>query len=301
MKQLEALGPLFLSLTLICILSNGYAAERHKLTKKEKIFVIVVPKNTILFDIKNKKDLKTHKKIFAKAFSPSPKNYFLTIVDKSNLPRFLVNSKNVFKIDNDVSMESHPKFFNPSFKKVKKDSFDKNIFLNHDFFFEKDFLTLSFYNSTNNSFLKINKNYSSILYDLTFTSKLPLFFGINVSLSKEGNQDDFVVSKFDLGLTVKTKELSYPIIKKVQLSFYGLQTFFQKMNIHGNEVDLSTSSLKIKVSKKFDLMKKYKFKLGLGGSHNLSFLKKSADTLFFDQNSYFSFGIFIGFQNKSIL
>ena len=151
MKQLEALSPLFLSLTLICILSNGYAAERHKLTKKEKIFVIIVPKNTILFDIKNKKDLKTHKKIFAKAFSPSPKNYFLTIVDKSNLPRFLVDSKNVFKIDNDANMESVPKFFSPSFKKVKKDYFDKNISLNHDFFFEKDFLTLSFYNSTNNS------------------------------------------------------------------------------------------------------------------------------------------------------
>ena len=301
MKRLETLRTLFLSLTLIFLLSKGHTVENHTSTKKEKTFVIVVPKNTILFDIKNKKDLKSHKKILARAFSSTPKSSFLTIVDGSNSPQFLVDSKNVLSIKEESNMKESPKFFKSTFKKAKKDFFDKSISLNHDYFFAKDFLTLSFYNSKNNSLLNIKKSYSSLFYDLTFTSRLPLFFGISACLSNEGNQDDYIVSKIDFGVTLKTKELSYPIIKKLQLSFYGLQTLFQKMTVQEKEVELSTSSLRLKISKNLTFMKKYKFKLGISGSNHLSFFKKSSDSLFFEKNSYFSYGIFIGIQNKSIL
>lgn len=301
MKRLEPLRTLFLSLTLIFLLSKGHTVEHHISTKKEKTFVVVVPKNTILFDIKNKKDLKSHKKILAKAFSSSPKSTFLTIVDGSNSPRFLVDSKNVFSIKDQSNMKRNPKFFKSTFKKVKKDSFDKSISLYHDYFFAKDFLALSFYNSKSNSLLNIKKSYSSLFYDLTFKSRLPLFFGISACFSNEGNQDDFTVSKIDFGVALKTKELTYPIVKKLQLSFYGLQTLFQKTTIQEKEVELSTSSLRLKISKNFTFMEKYKFKLGIGGSHHLSFFKKSSDSLFFEENSYFSYGIFIGVQNKSIL
>ena len=198
-------------------------------------------------------------------------------------------------------MKRNPKFFKSTFKKVKKDSFDKSISLYHDYFFAKDFLALSFYNSKSNSLLNIKKSYSSLFYDLTFKSRLPLFFGISACFSNEGNQDDFTVSKIDFGVALKTKELTYPIVKKLQLSFYGLQTLFQKTTIQEKEVELSTSSLRLKISKNFTFMEKYKFKLGIGGSHHLSFFKKSSDSLFFEENSYFSYGIFIGVQNKSIL
>jgi len=303
MKRFEPLiGLQFLFLTLICQLSNGYAVERQDQDRKQrKMFVVVIPRNTILFDIKDKKDLKTHKKIHAKAFTSSPGNSFLTIVDRSNRPRFLVNSKNIFSIDETAILKGSPKFFKPTFKKIKKDSFDKSISLNHDFFFEKNFLTLSLYNSKNNSLLKISKNYSSVIYDLTLKSKLPFFFGINTSLSKEGNQEDFMVSKIDVGLTLKTKAFSYLFLEKVQLALYGIQTLFQTMSIQGEKAELSTSALRIKVSKEISLMTKYRFKIGVGGSHNLSFFKKRNDSLFFDEKSYFSYGIFIGIQNKSTL
>ncbi len=301
MKRFEPIRPIFLFITIVFILSNGHAAKRQELTDGEKIFVVIIPKNTVLFDIKNKKDLKTHKKIHAKAFSSSPENPFFTIVDQKNQPRFLVNSKNIFNLDKLANFDESPKFFKPTFKKMKRDSFDKDISLNNDFFFEINYFTLSFYDSKNNSLLKTSKNYSSILYDLTLKSKLPIFFGINTSLSREGNQKESMISKIDLGFTLKTKDFSYSILENIQLSFYGLKTLFQNTIIQGEKVELSTSSFRVKLSKKITLIKKYNFKLGIGGSHHQSFFKKNSDSLFFDQSSYFSYDIFIGIQNKSIL
>ena len=200
-----------------------------------------------------------------------------------------------------TNLDENPKYFEPTYKKMKKDSFDKDISLNHDFFLEINYFTLSFFDSKSNSLLKTSKTYSSMLYDLTFSSKLPLYFGIHTSLSKERSQKESMISKLDLGLTLKTKSFSYSIIEKIQLSFYGLQTVFQNTIIKEQKVELSTSSLKLKLSKEINLIKKYKLKFGIGGSHHLSFIKRSNGSLFFNQNSYFSYDIFIGIQNKSIL
>ena len=43
-------------------------------------------------------------------------------------------------------------------------------------------------------------------------------------------------------------------------------------------VELSTSAIRIKVSKEITSIKKYKFKFGIGGSHNLSFFKNRIDS-----------------------
>ena len=301
MKRFDYLYPFFLAFISIFILSESHTAEPHASDKKEKTFVVIIPKNTVLFDIKNKKDLKTHKKVYAKAFSSSPRKSFLTIVNHENQPRYLIDSKNVLTVQRETNLEENPKFFSKTFRKLKKDSYDKRLSINHDLIFETNVFSLSIYDSKDNSELKISKAYSSMLYDLNFQSELPFYFGISACLSKEQNQSNFILSKMDFGLNLKTKSFNYLKIKDLQLSFYGLQTFFQKTSIQDKNIDLSTSSLSIKLSKSMTLMEKYRIKLGLGGTHHLSFFTKQNDSLIFNQNSYYSYAIFIGLQHKSVL
>jgi hypothetical protein len=258
-------------------------------------FLVSIPKNTILFDIEDSKDIKIHKKLISRALNKSSKHKFLTIVNNKGEPRYLVEAKKIVVLDKDISLSYKPKKIHLTSEVKTKNFVDKKFHIIHQISIQNQFISGSFFkDSTDQTDKNLSINNTSMSWDLYYLSNLPLHLGIATNFSLINK--DF--SQVDVGITFKTKKISFKYFPTLQFSFYGLQTLLHKVQWADTELKLSTNILRLKASSSFSIKKLGTFLTGLSLSKYTSSIKgwQSQKTKIINERDYLSYGLFFGYQ-----
>ncbi|MDC0254538.1 hypothetical protein OAK75_06530 [Bacteriovoracales bacterium] len=258
-------------------------------------FLVAIPKNTILFDIKKSEDIKIHKNLVSRALNKSSKYKLLTIVNNKGEPHYLVEAKKVVVLEKDISLFHNPKKINLTSKAKVKNFIDKKFNLSHQISIQNQFISGAFFqDSTNQEKKNLSINSTSLSWDIYFLSKLPLNLGFATNFSLGSSN----YSEIDVGIALKTKKLNFKYFPAIQLSFYGLQTLLHKVQWGNTNLNLSTNILRLKVSSPFSIKKVGLILAGFSLSKNSSSIKgwQSQKVKLTNERDYLSYGFFLGYQ-----
>jgi hypothetical protein len=214
----------------------------------------------------------------------------------------MVQSHKIIPFDKDLNIFSKNKKHSHKTQWVNPNTVDEKIDLSHEIALNGQFIPGYFFkqlvDKKEETLSIINTSFS---WDLYYFSNLPLDLGLTANISQGQGENNTTLSQLDAGIFIKSKKLSLKNWPSLQLSFYGLQTIYQKLKLFNSKLDLTTNVVRLKISTSFSLPKIGNYLVGFSASKYTTSIQnwQSKKITNINDRVYFSYGLYVGHQFKT--